>query len=205
MGAAAAARPSPRGAALDEVGAAEGADWEGSVTATVDDRARELDAFAALLWTAEAADEAGDLLGVSLLLAPLSNASNSSSSKLVKASTSRCEGKDMTKLMSRRLQFGCRWQSVILKQDWGFGHFQSLNSLQNLRYVERQLSTTAQLNLQIFFHAAACGGRGLRLRRLVAHPQRGTNRLIISSHSKGYTHTVHTQSAKIQFYYALMF
>ena len=105
-GAAAAARPSPRATALDEVGAAEGADWEGSVTATVDDLARELDVFAALLGTAEAADEAGDLLGVSLLLPPLSNASNSSSSKLVKASTSRCEGKDMTKPMSRRLQFG---------------------------------------------------------------------------------------------------
>lgn len=74
----------------------EGADREGSVTATVDDLTRVLDVFfVELLGAAEADDVEGDLLGANLLLPPLSNASNSSSSKLVKASTSRCDGKDM--------------------------------------------------------------------------------------------------------------
>ena len=78
---------------LDEAFGFMGDSWEGSDTATVEDLNREFDCAVLLV----AGDEDGpeDLLDASLLLAPLNNASNSSSSKLDSASTSRCDGNDI--------------------------------------------------------------------------------------------------------------
>ena len=81
--------------ALEEAFAFEGASWEGSDTATVEDLNREFDGDCAVLLVAGDEDGPEDLLDASLLLAPLSSASNSSSSKLDSASTSRCDGNDI--------------------------------------------------------------------------------------------------------------
>ncbi len=84
-----------------------------------EDPACVLDNAEALFEAAEAEAECkeGDLLGVSLLLPPLNNASNSSSSKSFNASTSRCDGNDIvvligqSKLSLAKLKFAVKLNS----------------------------------------------------------------------------------------------
>ena len=97
---------SPTGTALAAAGALEGAEAPTVEALTLPEPDAGIISMvlsAGLLLAADAAGGAGDLLGVSLLPAPLSNASNSSSSNAVKASTSRCDGKDIRYVAAAKL------------------------------------------------------------------------------------------------------